>query len=399
MNIFNCIGIMSGSSLDGMDIVYVKIRRKNDGYEILDIQDVFQPFSQDIQAMARKIGSKNLLYESALFANLWSNLATKGIKKILKNYFLLPEEIDVIGVHGQTVVHRPHLVKFLGENLNCTIQLCNLSSIAEKTGITTVGNFRQRDMAVGGQGAPLMPYMHQLLYGSTYRNLAVHNLGGISNTTLIQNQNIIFAFDTGPANIWIDTVIRWHSGGKYNLDHNGSIARKGIPDLELMKQLLKHPFLKKKPPKSTGWEEFGPDALLKYKKQLMKLPLQDAVATVTHATIQTIVSTYEKYVLRRFPIEAIIFTGGGAKNAFMLEQIQGHLPQLKVQTSQTYGISASQTEALGFALLALESLLGKPANVPQATGAKKYVLCGEVAMGHNKTHIDRIRKFFQIESK
>jgi anhydro-N-acetylmuramic acid kinase len=396
---FQCIGIMSGSSLDGMDIVYVKVGHNNGGYQIQKICDIFQPFDQNIQGMARSIGAENLLLEGALFSNRLSNLATKGIHKLLKKYSIKAENIDVIGIHGQTVLHRPDSIEFLGEKITCTVQLCNTSYVAEKTGITTVGNFRQRDMAVGGQGAPLMPYMHKLLYGSAFRNLAVHNLGGISNTTVMCNKNIELAFDTGPANIWIDTVVRWHSGGKHNLDKNGNLARKGIPDLKLMKELLSHAYLSKKPPKSTGWEEFGPEALAKYKRPLMKLSLENAVATVTHATIHSIVSAYEKHVIPKYSPEAIIFTGGGAKNTYMLEQIQGHLPNLKVQSSETYGISVNQTEALGFALLGLENLLGRTANVPEATGASKHVLCGEIAVGHNKTHVDRMRKFFQSEAK
>jgi anhydro-N-acetylmuramic acid kinase len=398
MTTYKCIGIMSGSSLDGMDIVYVEAKRENGGYHIKKIRDVCQPFDKEMQAMARVIGAKNLLLEGAYFSNKLASLATKGIYKLLKNHSIAMEDIDVIGIHGQTVLHRPDPIKFLKEKLTCTVQLCNFSYLAEKTGITTVGNFRQRDMAVGGQGAPLMPYMHKLLYGTAFKNLAVHNLGGISNTTVMRDQNIDLAFDTGPANIWIDTVVRWHSGGKHNLDKNGAMARKGIPNLKLMKELLKHPYLSKKPPKSTGWEEFGQEAFTKYKKQLMKLKLVDAVATVTHATIHTIVDAYQKHVIPKYAPEAIIFTGGGAKNTFMLEQIQGHLPNIKVQTSEIYGISASQTESLGFALFGLENLLGRTANVPEATGASKHVLCGEIAVGHNKTHIDRIRKFFQIEA-
>ncbi len=398
MNIYNCIGVMSGSSLDGMDIVYVKVEAHQSGYQILQIHDVFQPFDAAIQSMARKIGAENLLYESALFGNKWASMTTKGIFKLLKKYSIPIESIDVIGVHGQTVLHRPDPIKFLNEKLTCTVQLCNSSYIAEKTGITTVGNFRQRDMVVGGQGAPLMPYMHKLMYGAAYPVLAVHNLGGISNTTLLRNQNIVFAFDTGPANIWIDTVVRWHSGGKHNLDKNGKLARKGIPDTKIMQQLLKHPFLTKKPPKSTGWEEFGPEALSKFKKPLMKLKLENAVATVTHATIQSIVAAYKNYVLSKYPIQSIVFTGGGAKNSFMLEQIQIHLPEVKIETSETYGISVNQTEALGFALLGLEKLLGRPANSPEATGASAHVLCGEIAVGHNKAHIDRLKTFFQSEA-
>ncbi|MEZ4845669.1 MAG: anhydro-N-acetylmuramic acid kinase [Bdellovibrionota bacterium] len=399
MTTYKCIGAMSGSSLDGMDIVYVEVKRSNDGYQIKKICDVFQPFDQNVQEMARSIGSENLLLEGTLFGNRLSNLTAKGIDKLIKKCSVKMSDVDVIGIHGQTVLHRPDQIVFLGDKLTCTVQLCNISYLAEKTGITTVGNFRQRDMFVGGQGAPLMPYMHKLLYGSAFRNLAVHNLGGISNTTVMCNKTIELAFDTGPANIWIDTVVRWHSGGKHNLDKNGNLARKGIPDLKLMNELLSHPYLGKKPPKSTGWEEFGPEALAKYKRPLMKLSLENAVATVTHATIQSIVNSYQKHVIPKYKPQAIIFTGGGAKNSFMLEQIQGHLPILKVQTSETYGISVNQTEALGFALLGLENLLGRTANVPEATGAKRHVLCGEMAIGHNKTHIDRIRKFFQIEAK
>jgi anhydro-N-acetylmuramic acid kinase len=395
MTTFKIIGIMSGSSLDGMDIVYAEVKKNHSGYQIIELKDVTEPFDASIQNMARKISAENLLYESALYSLKWSMIATKGVHTLLKKYSIPAGNIDVIGVHGQTVLHRPNPVKFLKEKLSCTVQLCNLSYIAEKTGITTIGNFRQRDMVVGGQGAPLMPYMHKLLYGSTFRNLAVHNLGGISNMTVMQNENIKMAFDTGPANIWIDTVVRWHSGGKHNLDKDGKLARKGIPDLKLMKQLLKHPYLSKKPPKSAGWEEFGDEALAKYKKPLMKLKLADAVATVTHATIHSIVSAYQKYVLNKYPIEAIIFTGGGAKNSFVLEQMRSHFPNIRIHSSENYRIMVHQTEALGFGLLGLENLLGHPSNSPEATGASKAVLCGEIAIGDNKTHIDRIRNIFQ----
>lgn len=390
---------MSGSSLDGMDIVYAEVEKHHASYKILNLLDVFQPFDKEFQKMARKISANNLLYESALFSSKWASLSNKGIQKLINKHSIAIQDLDVIGVHGQTVIHRPDMVKFLGEKLNCTVQLCNISYIAEKTGITTVGNFRQRDMVVGGQGAPLMPYMHKLLYGETFTNLAVHNLGGISNMTVIQNGEIKMAFDTGPANIWIDTVVRWHSGGKHNLDKDGKLGRKGIPNLKLVQQLLKHPYLSKKPPKSTGWEEFGEDALMKFKKPLMKMSLADSVATVTHATIHSIVDAYNKYIFPKFPIEAIIFTGGGGKNTFVIEQIQIHFPDIKIQTSEMYKISVHQTEALGFGLLGLENLLGYPANAPEATGATKDVLCGEIAVGDNKTHIDRMRKFFQSGSK
>lgn len=390
---------MSGSSLDGMDIVYAEVQKLKSSYRILRLLDVAQSFDDETQKMARKISAQNLLYESALYANKWSSLATKGIHKLIKTHKLKIDDIDVIGVHGQTVIHRPDMVKFLGEKFNCTVQLCNISYIAEKTGITTVGNFRQRDMVVGGQGAPLMPFMHKLLYGELYRDLSVHNLGGISNMTVMRDGDIKMAFDTGPANIWIDTVVRWHSGGKHNLDKDGKLARQGIPDLKIIANLLNNPYFGKSPPKSTGWEEFGEEALSPYKKKLMQLPLANAVSTVTHATVHTIVHAYQRYVLPKHPIETMIFTGGGGKNRYLLEQIQGHFPQIKVQTSEMYKISVHQTEALGFGLLGLENILGYPANAPEATGASKDVLCGEIAVGDNKTHIDRMRKFFQSGSK
>lgn len=399
MRTYQCIGVMSGSSLDGMDVVYVKVKKRQSGYEILTLHHLFQRFDPALQAMARKIGSENKLYESALFSITWANLTSKAIFRLLKKHSIPIHNIDVIGVHGQTVLHRPKPVEFLREKLKCTVQLANLSFIAEKTGITTIGNFRQRDIAVGGDGAPLMPYMHKLLYGSYFKSLAVHNLGGISNTTVIQNQKIVSAFDTGPANIWIDTVVRWHSKGKTQLDRNGNLAREGTPDKALVIELLKNPYFRKQPPKSAGWEEFGDVALSKFKKRLINLSMQDAVATVTAATIHTIVFSYQKYVLPHFPIQAIIFTGGGAKNSFILDKIQKQLPMIKVQSSETYAISVNETEALGFALLGLENLVGKTSNSPEATGAKKHVLCGEIAVGHDRKHIDRIRKFFQSEAK
>lgn len=389
---------MSGTSLDGMDVVYSKVEDRPDGYHILKKHHVFQKFQPAFQEMARRIAKENLLYEGNLYSIRWVEMANDLIQTLLSQHSLSMEDLDLIGIHGQTVLHKPKPTPFLGKKIKCTIQLANLSYLAEKTGITVVGNFRQRDMAVGGQGAPFMSHIHKILFGSLYPKLSLHNLGGIGNATVIQNNKIISAFDTGPANLWIDTILRWHTKGRKHFDENGNLARRGTPNETIIKKLLQNPYLRKKPPKSAGWDEFGEPVLIKFKKDLLKLKLHDAISTMTHAMVQATADAYQKFVFPTAKLDAIIFCGGGCQNGFVLELMQKSMPDVKIQTSNEHGIPGGELESLGFGLLGLECLLGRNNNSPAATGASKEVLCGEVAVGHRKKHIDRLKTFFQSEA-
>ena len=304
---------MSGSSLDGLDVVYAKVRGGDHGYKILKVHHLFQPYQKKMAQMAEEISQENLLKESFLFGSAWSIVTEKAIQKLLKKHSISIDSIDAVGVHGQAVLHDPKFQKFLGHPANYTIQLANLSLLAEKLGITVVGNFRQRDLSVGGQGAPLMPHIHEILFGSAFPCLSVHNLGGISNPTIIKNGKVVTAFDTGPANTWIDTVVKWHTDGKQKMDRDGRLAQRGIPDLSLVSELLSHPYFERKPPKSTGWEDFGPNVLLKYKRYLMDLPKEDAVATVTWATVDSIVQAYRKFVLPKHKSKRSFLQEGAQK--------------------------------------------------------------------------------------
>jgi anhydro-N-acetylmuramic acid kinase len=217
---------MSGTSLDGMDVIYAEVDDLRPGYRIVRKEHLFQSFPSSFQTMARKIAQENLMYEAGLYSIRWVKMAESMIRQLLKKHSIQLDDLYVIGIHGQTVLHKPKPISFLGEKLNCTIQLANLSYLAENLGITVVGNFRQRDMAVGGQGAPFMSHIHKLLFGNLFHGLSLHNLGGIGNATIIHHGEIISAFDTGPANLWIDTILRWHTNNKKHFDQDGNLARK-----------------------------------------------------------------------------------------------------------------------------------------------------------------------------
>jgi anhydro-N-acetylmuramic acid kinase len=234
------------------------------------------------------------------------------------------------------------------------------------------------DLAVGGEGAPLVPHGHKILFDSKGKSVAVQNLGGIGNVTILQNGKVVTAFDTGPGNLWIDTISHWKTNGKKSFDEEGRLARKGKPDLKLAHRLLRHPYFQKKPPKSTGWEELGETYLQKFKKELLKKSLHDSLATVTIATSLTLAKTYHQFFKKNFPKEVVI-CGGGGKNRYLVELISLFLPKSKVFTSDQKGIPVDQVESISFALLALETIHGKPNNEPNATGAKRPVVLGLIA--------------------
>jgi anhydro-N-acetylmuramic acid kinase len=260
--------------------------------------------------------------------------------------------------------------------------------LAQRTGITVVGNFRTADIAAGGEGAPMAPAAHRLLFGTG--TVAVQNLGGIGNVTLLRRGRVELAFDTGPANLWLDTVIRWKTGGKLLLDRDGALARRGAVNRPLLAKLLSHPYFRRKPPKSAGWEEFGPPYLERHRPILRRLDLKDALATVTFATAIATADAYERFVFPRARPRTLVLAGGGAQNSFFVELLGRLLPVLRITGSDEFGIPPEQLESVCFALLAVETLRGHPSNEPRATGAKHPVTCGEIAWGASG-QIDRLR--------
>jgi anhydro-N-acetylmuramic acid kinase len=276
----------------------------------------------------------------------------------------------LIGCHGQTIYH---------EGRSNTMQIGEAAVIAERTGVPVVSNFRARDIAAGGQGAPLVPYTDYLLFRHRTRTRVALNIGGIANITLLPagaRPEDVVAFDTGPGNMAIDALAREFSGGKLNCDRGGKIAASGAVNVKLLDELLADPYYAKKPPKSAGREQYGQEFVTRLKST--GLPMRDLIATITVLTSATIAMAVEKLSAR--PSE-IIVSGGGVHNPQIMAHLTGFLPGVTIASSSDYGIDSDAKEAIAFAVLAYETWRGRPSNLPSATGARRAVVLGSITPG------------------
>ena len=284
------------------------------------------------------------------------------------------ETIDLIGSHGQTIYHDPQ-----GKRVGSTLQIGEPSVIARQTGITTVADFRPCDMACGGEGAPLVPFADLILFKHRTKHRIIQNIGGISNLTYLPanaTPNEIIAFDTGPGNMIIDGLISRFTNKTY--DRNGSFASKGNVCEPLLKEMLKHPYFQKRPPKTCGREAFGNDYCRDLIKKTNAQKIQDAdlLATVTAFTAITIARAYHRF-LPALPDE-VILCGGGYKNKTLVRMLGQQLKDVKLLTTNDLGIEADAKEAISFAILAWATIKGIPNNIPSATGAIKPIVLGKI---------------------
>jgi len=297
---------------------------------------------------------------------------------------LTPEEVQLIGSHGQTVYHRPVPVRVPGVGVvRSSLQIGDPSVIAERTGITTVADFRARDLAAGGEGAPLAPYVHHLLFQSARFSRLVVNMGGIANVThLPKNAPLqeIRAFDTGPCNMLLDGLISLATQGERSMDRGGRFAAKGASDPRLLTRLLNHPYLMKRPPKSTGREDFGVHYVRQVWQWGQKLRLRP----------ETIMATACKFIVFTIdqsrgwmndPVDEIIVGGGGVHNATLMNQLRQQLAPMRVMVMDDQGINSKAFEAVAFAIMAYQTVHGVATNVPSVTGAQHPVVLGTISPG------------------
>ncbi len=375
-------GLMSGTSVDGIDVAVVDIHDAKVRLVAFDVFPYKPALRAEILALCHPDSAK--VDRICHLNHVLGEVFAEAVLKLCRKCGIAAKSIDLIGSHGQTIWHQPEGGRYGGGTIRSTLQIGEPSVIAQRTGITTVADFRPRDMAAGGQGAPLVPYADYVLFRDVKVSRAVQNIGGIANVTFLPRacrRDDILAFDTGPGNMVIDGIVRLATDGKRHFDRGGAMAARGRIDEALLRAMLKHPFLRRKPPKSTGREEFGQAYCEWFRRRARKgaLAPDDMVATVTAFTARTIAEAYHRF-LPAMPDEMIL-GGGGAHNRTLVRMLQQELATVKICTTNEFGINVDAREAVAFAILAWATMRGAANNVPSATGAAEPVVLGKIVPG------------------
>jgi anhydro-N-acetylmuramic acid kinase len=381
------LGLMSGTSADGIDAALAEISGAPPMLTAALAGHFHTPFPDPIRERILRLanGAAITTAEVSELNFLVGEALGRAALAACKKWRVGIGEIALIGSHGQTIFHQGTKSKLQGRvRIPSTLQIGDASVIAARTGVTTIGDFRPADMAAGGQGAPLIPFTDYLLYGDALRGRVALNIGGIANVTVIPahaRPEEVFAFDTGPGNMIVDALVARTTRGKQAFDRDGRIALNGRTIPELLMRLMREPYLRQKPPKSTGRERFGEAyaaEILTWGKRHYA-SAADLIRTATIFTAMSIADAFRRFILPRAGIEELIVAGGGAHNPLMMAQLAAALPDVEVVPASRFGVPAEAKEAFGFALLAHETFHGRPANLPSATGAKYPAVLGKIA--------------------
>jgi len=417
------IGVMSGTSADGIEVALARVdeetgrgeswltpREEHSGHgderggrktqegappqikegglrrELVGHATV--PMAKAVRAEVLRVGEGARITAGEL-SQLNFRLGEEFAAAVLKacgKFGVKPEQVGLIGSHGQTVFHQGRPVPFLGRKTASTLQIGEPAVIAEHTGITTIGDFRVADVAAGGQGAPLVPFADWVLFADERVGRVLLNLGGIANLTVLpagRERSVsggIVAFDTGPANMVIDALMAQFTKGRKRFDENARMALRGACVAGILEKLLRDPYLKVKPPKSTGREYYGREfleRLVKLGKKFRARP-EDLVRTATVFTALSVVDGLNRFVLPQVQVGEVLVSGGGAKNPLVMAQLAAALAPVNVRPLSELGVAPEAKEAYAFALLAYETWMRRPGNVPSATGARRAVSLGKI---------------------
>ncbi|MDX2085451.1 MAG: anhydro-N-acetylmuramic acid kinase [Candidatus Melainabacteria bacterium] len=389
------LGLMSGTSLDAIDACIAKISptqpteatEQTAPISVEILGDYSEPIDsalrQQLLAVSQEpiVSLRDVCRLNMTVGSLFAETALAVIRRV----GIAADAIDCIGSHGQTIAHFPPQWGSTG-TVGATLQIGEASIIAEKTGIATVADFRPRDMAVDGQGAPLVAFADQLLFQNHRLGRCIQNIGGIANVTVLpaDQQQAPMAFDTGPGNMLMDGAMCMLFEQTY--DKNGEIASAGKIDAELLDALLAHPFLRKAPPKTTGRNQFGQDYVEDLLQQFPRIHKEHVLATLTYFTAKSIADAYRQFVQPHYHIDEVIVGGGGAYNKTLMAFLREELAQqfghpLVVKTHEDYGIPNKIKEPLAFAILAWATVQGLANNLPSCTGASRPAILGKISPG------------------
>ena len=380
------IGLMSGTSLDGIDAAVVRLDGATPAQLGWRIEAFYtRPYTRDERALIHDgILRGDALSLCRLHAELGEWLADAALRAC-DAARVAPADVDLIGSHGQTVWHEPPIAGRRG----ATLQLGCPATIAERTGIDVVSDFRARDMAAGGEGAPLVPWVDRALFAVPARARVLLNIGGIANLTRVPPRGAdepLLAFDTGPGNALIDAAVEIETGGAESYDRDGVRAARGALDVALLERLLDDEYLKRHPPRSTGRERYGRPLVERLVAE--RGPADEGgwtalVATLTAFTAESIARALREHVLP-LGVDEVIVTGGGARNPSLIRMLRERVRDVPFVDAASLGVSPDAKEALAFAVLAWAHAHGIPANDPAATGARGPRVLGSITPGRNK---------------
>lgn len=378
-------GLMSGTSLDGVDAVVVRLagsgRRLRQELQAF----VHRPYPDALRRLLLENSAPETSSVRAL-SQLGPRLAhvyAEAVRDALDEAALAPEALDLAGMHGQTVHHVPVAADCAGRAVVSTLQLGDAATLAQALGVPVVSGFRQADMALGGQGAPLVPYYDYVTFTDHAETRGLLNLGGIANLTVLPagaGPEAVLAFDTGPANMVVDQLAERLFGRPY--DDDGALAAEGTPHTGLLADLIEADYFVQPPPKSTGREAFGEgyvDRLVR-RGEAHGLSPADLLATATALTAYTVYQAYARFLRDRHPLDVLVASGGGTRNGHLMATLREVFSPIPVRTVQDYGVDPDAKEALCFAVLAHEFANGVPTGMPAATGATAAARLGQLAL-------------------
>ncbi len=395
-------GLMSGTSADGIDVALVEISGLGwkTRLRLRAFQSVPYPGAVRRRILTIAGGSSITAAELSQMNFLLGELFAEACRRVCRRAGIPIERLDLIGSHGQTVYHQNRVSKLAGVEVRSTLQIGEPAVIAERTGVATIGDFRPADVAAGGEGAPLVPFLDYLFYRHPRRGRVALNIGGIANLTAIPAGGApedVIAFDTGPGNMLLDALAEHATGGKLRYDLEGKMASRGTVSEALLDRLLGQSYFRRRPPKTAGREQFGRDYLKKYFLRCFPATRaggRNALATATALTTESIARAIAAFLLPRFPVEECIVSGGGVRNRFLMRELRRRVmerarqrrllsanAEIRVVASEAAGIPADGKEAVAFAVLAYHTFHRRASNLPAATGARHPAILGKVAYG------------------
>jgi anhydro-N-acetylmuramic acid kinase len=375
-------GVMSGTSADGVDVALVRILGRGPGLRLhlLGHDHLHYPPAVREAVLAAMNAQRANVAELSRLNFLLGELYAASVRKAQRSTGTA--KIDLIGCHGQTIYHQGEAARYLGKKIACTWQLGEGAVVAERLRVPVVSDFRPADMAAGGKGAPLVPYLDYVVFRDRRAGRIVQNIGGIANLTAIPGgakPEDVMAFDTGPGNMVIDQLTQRLLGQPY--DRNGEIASQGRILQPLLEALLRNPYFERKPPKTAGREEFGREYAEIMVSRRGRAAKADLVATATALTAHSIARAIRSFVLPRGAYRDFVVSGGGSRNRTLMRMLAEETSKmgLKIRTSDDFGMPSQAKEAVAFALLAYQTWHRQPGNIPSATGAERPAVLGKIS--------------------